>query len=96
MVYKYVQDTAALGQEWTERVEPGGWHWPLLTATKPQKIEKVSTLRLLAQTKRRSVGENDEQTDNYKGYEIILIGTGVVYGLRGIFCYVRANRESDF
>ena len=96
MVYEYVQDTAALGQEWTERVEPGGWHWPLLTATKPQKIEKVSALRLVTRTKQRLAGENNDQSDNFKGYGIILIGTGVVYGLHGIVCYMRANRESDF
>ena len=62
-------------------------------ATKPQKIEKVSTLRLLARTKRRSVGENDKQSDNYKGYEIILIGTDVVYGVPGMFSYGQANSK---
>ena len=96
MVYEYVQDTAALGQESVELVKPGGWHWPLSAATKPQKIEKVSTLRLVARTKQRLAGENDKQSDTYKRYGIILIGTGVVYGLHGIVCYMRANQESDF
>ena len=96
MVYEYVQDATALGQESVDPFELGGRHWPLLAATKPRQIEKVSTLRLVARTKQRLAGENNKQSDTYKRYGLILIGTGVVYGLRGIFCYVRANQESDF
>ena len=65
-----------------------------MAATKPRQIQKVSTLRLVARTKQRLAKKNDEQSENYKGYGIIQIGTGVVYGVLGMFSYGQANSKS--
>ena len=51
---------------------------------------------VVARTKRRSAGKNDNPSNDYKGYGLILIANGEVYGLHGMFCYERVNRESDF
>ena len=39
---------------------------------------------------------NGRLSNNYKGYELILIANGGVYRLHGMFRYARVNRESDF